>query len=330
VSALYSREVEELRRDKSPEEIKARIAALEGKKEKSSYEMKLLARFYWADDRFLEAGKMYEEAVSAAEQNNSLNGIADSISEELNELKATGMYSDEAASLPLEQPAVQKQPMPAFVKPLIIGFSAFAVVMIAAVVVLIMMLGKSGAATPVLPSESSAPAADSSQLSAQEATSVQKAAAEPATEAATASAVTKESLELVCSDIYNWEQEQYNKTLSKMMFGEEYYVMFNSFEVYKPETFGFIRYTIKDESYINEKYEKEVCLAVFYLNGKGDEKNPPDRHECYLAVQVEFDQGKARIVNPKEPTRYDAPKLNELYDKLDAQYSIYNKELTEF
>lgn len=67
MSALYSREVEELRRDKSPEEIKARIAALEGKKEKSSYEMKLLARFYWADDRFLEAGKMYEEAVSAAE-----------------------------------------------------------------------------------------------------------------------------------------------------------------------------------------------------------------------------------------------------------------------
>lgn len=224
--------------------------------------MKLLARFYWADEKFLEAGKMYEEAVSAAEQNNSLNGIADSISEELNELKATGMYSDEAASLPLEQPAVQKQPMPAFVKPLIIGFSAFAVVMIAAVVVLIMMLGKSGAATPVLPSESSAPAADSSQLSAQEATSVQKAAAEPATEAATASAVTKESLELVCSDIYNWEQEQYNKTLSEMMFGEEYHVMFNSFEVYKPETFGFIRYTIFDYCTC-EKCKTKFKLSVY-------------------------------------------------------------------
>ncbi len=346
MSTLYISEVEELRRDKSPGEIRVGIAALEGKREKSSYDMKLLARFYWADDKFLEAGKTYEEAVRMAEQNSSLSGVAESIAEELKALKATGMYSDAASAIPVEMPAAQKQPLPGFVKPMIIGFSAFAVVMIAVVVVLIMMLGKNSTPAAAQPDETitataaqsvetsaaaaaqtvetSVPATNESRMSAQEVTTA------PVTNAPAENTVTKESLEFVCSEIYNWEQEQYNKKMSEMMFGNEYYVMFYSYEVNKPEIFGFVRYTIKDESYVNDTYGKEVCLAVLYLSGKGDEKNPPDRHECYLAVQVEFEQDKVRIVNPKEPTMYSAPKLNELYDKLDSQYSIYNKALTEF
>ncbi|WP_407385454.1 hypothetical protein [Ruminococcus sp.] len=145
---------------------------------------------------------------------------------------------------------------------------------------------------------------------------------------------TKQSMEPVVSNLRKAIDDDVH-TYDKFIYGETYYDYYEGVPKYTVEPFGVIRYTIKNDSYVDEDYRKEEYYAVLKLSGElyRDENRgigTPKRTTGYLSIPIVFLDGVAHKDDYNTWDLIDGADPGEVYDALDAKHTLYNGEYLEF
>lgn len=146
---------------------------------------------------------------------------------------------------------------------------------------------------------------------------------------------TKESMELVVSNLRKAIDDDIHG-YDEFIYGESYYDYSGDHPKHTAELFGVIRYTIKNDSYVDEGYQKEECYAVFKLSGELYQEDEhrgmgtPKRTTGYLSIPIVFLDGIAHTDDYDIEDLIDGADPGEVYDALDAKHTLYNAEYLEF
>lgn len=145
---------------------------------------------------------------------------------------------------------------------------------------------------------------------------------------------TKQSMDPVVSNLRKAIDDDVH-TYDKFIYGETYYDYYEGVPKYTVEPFGVIRYTIKNDSYVDEDYRKEEYYAVLKLSGElyQDENRglgTPKRTTGYLSIPIVFLDGVAHTDDYNTWDLIDGADPGEVYDALDAKHTLYNGEYLEF
>lgn len=320
------------------QEVEKRIGALKSNTNLSWQDCQCLAQMYWGIGDYSNAGRMYETAISKHKEVKASQQSLNELTGELDMLKRTTVYGGSSAN---ELPPVQVNTSPV-TKPkkkvpmaLIIAIGAVASVILVAGTFAVSNSIKNSI-TSQLPQQ--LPEVTGAQeykdiKEADDGADVQQSVAQqvPTQGSSFKTVATAESIDLPAADVYKWMQDG-----GGIGTWEFYKPVFNQDSMYKPKYYapektGIVHYTIKDASYISEEYPAERYFAILHLRADPSSLVVTyDRTSCYMAIEVEYENGKATILKPRKPTYYFEPKLNELYQTLDGQNGVYTPEIVEF
>lgn len=335
----------EIKNSLTEDEIREEIKSLNNSNPKDAYTYLLLARNYWAIDELQSAGRMYETGLNVSEDASDAS-VRAILAEELEMLKSSTPYTSAAAA-----PKSGKKNL---LLPISIVAAAL-ILVVGAIIIVAMVKGGQpetaslGAAESVpVPYFQSAPEGNSqlpegdrssenrSQLPVET-----KAASQPATAASTF-APKAEDFGMVNSKLYDMMMDNiWYIRYDEAMTGEGGVrgSLTGSMVPKAPALVGAVKYTIKDESMVDNQNKPEYYFAIYKLEVKeSDPKVTFERYGCYDAIEVTFNEnGSASVVRDNTKfaqdgfaNEYFEPKLDELYQTLTDHYGLYNAEIVEF